>query len=447
MDRPVAVGGVSGILFTLVLSLLKGSLREQGLEVPTAIQVPAFECPLECPITCPEIKFEDIPFWTFCAGLCAGALLGPALDLLWLVRQRWRRFIFRCCFQEQTSRSLHRVLGWARAGFPLNLKISVWGKKYGIFARSFADWLSELTDRGTNFLPWVILSLRVLAVRSPVQSVQHLVQLRPTKAVPPPFQQEVKKGHLTPRSTGVKWHEKWAGSCGDLWLEAIVDCLAGKRSSFKTAATLLSETLRAPFIPQSCWFEPTAVCASCANATALGETPSLLDSQALEKHPLQFRRPGLSGLLRSNEWWFGHRRNCSRPSKRPSSWKFGASRGYWASWFCDCHCRPARPWVSDRPFSFGVWWSLWCHCSSYIWQQARSCSSWRGLAQSCCSSTFTSTILDKTVAVCSCSLSSRPTWHFDWRRECCLPSLVRFGKPWVWSFAGFHWRRAHWFWF
>ena len=111
MDRPVAVGGVSGILSTLVLSLLKGSLREQGLEVPTAIPLPAFECPLECPITCPEIKFEDIPFWTFLAGICAGALLGPALDLLWLARQRWRRFIFRCCFQEQTNRSLHRVLG------------------------------------------------------------------------------------------------------------------------------------------------------------------------------------------------------------------------------------------------------------------------------------------------------------------------------------------------
>ena len=97
MDRPIAIGGFSGIASSLALSLLRSIVQDQHtvIEVPTAptIGLPAFECP--------QISFEDIPLWTFAAGVAVGLLAGPTLDLLWLVRQRWRRFIWRVSVQEQ----------------------------------------------------------------------------------------------------------------------------------------------------------------------------------------------------------------------------------------------------------------------------------------------------------------------------------------------------------
>ena len=110
MDRPLAIGGFSGVGSTLILTLLKNAVRQQGIEVPAPPVPNPFEC--DCPLECPSLSFEDIPAWTFLCGVCAGALIGPAIDLLWLLRQRWRRFVLRACFQEQqVQRPLHKVLG------------------------------------------------------------------------------------------------------------------------------------------------------------------------------------------------------------------------------------------------------------------------------------------------------------------------------------------------
>ena len=96
MDRPVAIGGFSGIASTLALSLLR-SLAQDHRPV---IEVPSV--PIELPsLGCPDISYEDIPFWTFLAGLGTGLLIGPAIDFIWLLRQKWRRFIWRVSVQEQ----------------------------------------------------------------------------------------------------------------------------------------------------------------------------------------------------------------------------------------------------------------------------------------------------------------------------------------------------------
>ena len=96
MDRPVAIGGFSGTASTLDLSLLRSLAQDHRpvIEVPSVpIELP--------PLECPNISYEDIPFWTFLAGLGTGLLIGPAIDFIWLLRQKWRRFIWRVSVQEQ----------------------------------------------------------------------------------------------------------------------------------------------------------------------------------------------------------------------------------------------------------------------------------------------------------------------------------------------------------
>ena len=105
MDRPVAIGGFSGVASTLVLSFLRNLVQDQTLEVQVPqVQLPSFDCP--------SISFEDIPYWTFGAGVVVGILIGPLIDFIWLLRQRWRRFIWRLSAQESTAggRPLFKVV-------------------------------------------------------------------------------------------------------------------------------------------------------------------------------------------------------------------------------------------------------------------------------------------------------------------------------------------------
>ena len=111
MDRPVAVGSASGIASTLILSLLRNLVHEQAFE-PTGLQLP-----IQCPQF--ELALEDVPWWTFLAGLGCGVLLGPLIDLVSLARLKWRRLVFRAFareqrsgpkFQRETSRPLQKVV-------------------------------------------------------------------------------------------------------------------------------------------------------------------------------------------------------------------------------------------------------------------------------------------------------------------------------------------------
>lgn len=104
MDRQVAVGGASGFATSLALNLLRGLLVESPLAPLDPVLTSAV---LDCPAT---LNFEEFPVGVFLLGILVGLLFGPVLDLCWLVRQRWRRFVLRQFALESQPRALHRVL-------------------------------------------------------------------------------------------------------------------------------------------------------------------------------------------------------------------------------------------------------------------------------------------------------------------------------------------------
>ena len=77
----------------LIFYTLQGLTREAGFE---ALPVPVLS---DCISNPPNL--EDLPWVFFFAGLACGLLLGPIVDLLWLVKERWRRFIFARIAQLQ----------------------------------------------------------------------------------------------------------------------------------------------------------------------------------------------------------------------------------------------------------------------------------------------------------------------------------------------------------
>lgn len=81
--RPLALGGSAGA----IVSLLAQGLHhwEPGLD-------PLAGC------LCATDLWQDQPWSYFFAGLLIGSALGPILDIAWLVRQRWRRWIYSRIF-------------------------------------------------------------------------------------------------------------------------------------------------------------------------------------------------------------------------------------------------------------------------------------------------------------------------------------------------------------
>lgn len=106
MDRPLAIGGVSGVATSLLYSFLLGIYQDlESHSVP--ITLPS----LSCPVDCRGFQIEDANFWVFAAGILVGLTAGPCVDLLYLLRQRWRRWVWRVlAAEEQSSRALHKVL-------------------------------------------------------------------------------------------------------------------------------------------------------------------------------------------------------------------------------------------------------------------------------------------------------------------------------------------------
>ncbi len=99
MDRPVAIGSASGVFSGLLFQLARDLTRDTPLE-PV---VPYLNCPV----------FENsgnFSWLVFGAGIAVGLCIGPAVDLAWLLRQKWRRWIWNCFSAELPSRSLHKVL-------------------------------------------------------------------------------------------------------------------------------------------------------------------------------------------------------------------------------------------------------------------------------------------------------------------------------------------------
>ena len=153
MDRPVAVGSASGIAASVALALLKGFQSEAPLE--------SLVSTLDC--VCPSnFDFEAFPWVVFLLGVGTGLFLGPLLDVAWLVRQKWRRFVLRQAFYDPAPRTLHKVLAWTpETAFQperndLRLRWESWGVSWG-----GSHWGS--TSKAISWVSW-----ETEWVRSPV---------------------------------------------------------------------------------------------------------------------------------------------------------------------------------------------------------------------------------------------------------------------------------------
>ena len=97
MDRPLALGGVSGAVTSLLLTISKSLLHPSDFYLEKGIEVAQQVCACSA-----AWDIEELPWWFFGGGFLAGILFGPFLDLCWILRERWRRFI---CLQEPLTAS------------------------------------------------------------------------------------------------------------------------------------------------------------------------------------------------------------------------------------------------------------------------------------------------------------------------------------------------------
>ena len=103
-DHPLVVGAAGGSIGSLLFSLARQFLEEPlGAVVQPALQ----EC--LCGI---DWDLEGQTVKVFLLGLLCGILLGPIVDIIWIVRERWRRFVAARVLGGglSSSRALYKVI-------------------------------------------------------------------------------------------------------------------------------------------------------------------------------------------------------------------------------------------------------------------------------------------------------------------------------------------------
>ena len=85
MERPLVIGSASGVFSSLALA----ALRDLASGSDSRFVEPLTRC-LEC-TNWPEEPWVK----TFTLGVLTGVLVWPLVDILWLLRERWRRFVWR----------------------------------------------------------------------------------------------------------------------------------------------------------------------------------------------------------------------------------------------------------------------------------------------------------------------------------------------------------------
>ena len=84
-DHPLVVSAAGGSLGSLVFALVRQFLEEPlGSGIAPAVQ----EC--FCGL---DLDLDNQTLKVFLLGLLCGILFGPLVDLVWLLREKWRRFV------------------------------------------------------------------------------------------------------------------------------------------------------------------------------------------------------------------------------------------------------------------------------------------------------------------------------------------------------------------
>ena len=325
MDRRIAIGGVSGVASTVVLTLVKSLLLDPHLDLPVPQSLPLLEC------NCPDLPFhfEDIPFWTFLAGIACGALIGPVLDLIWLIRQRWRRFVWAWfCQEAQTARPLHKVIGWVVALAIWNQKTPDCEKNFASFVKIWGGWQCGWTDRVISFQNWTRASASPVQ-RTRVPSSWWAQLVRQQRPLQNQFRQELpileERLHLWALTVGItaaKSVERLAGICDVPWTTSIAvsleetSCVACNQGS-----TLCCEILRGgPTILHWSLID-SVVWNLSATGTDLGQTQSSLEFRVKVRYQLFWRPRALLGPAGwSNESQCCQRGVGAQPAGAPWSW-------------------------------------------------------------------------------------------------------------------------------
>ena len=105
-DRPLAIGAAGGSFATLILGLLREFVAE-GSSIYTVGPSLA-----DCVCEALDWDLTQRPgLQIFLSGILVGVCLGPLVDLIWICRQRWRRFITAATNPSApNSRALYKVI-------------------------------------------------------------------------------------------------------------------------------------------------------------------------------------------------------------------------------------------------------------------------------------------------------------------------------------------------
>ena len=105
-DRPLAIGGISGLASSLLVTLArKLCFGGPGTRLSLTDLYPQLFW------TAPGLTLRRLLGFGFVAGLVTGLSVGPLVDLLWLWKQRWRRYVLsEAASGGNSQRALHKVL-------------------------------------------------------------------------------------------------------------------------------------------------------------------------------------------------------------------------------------------------------------------------------------------------------------------------------------------------
>jgi len=95
---PLGAGG--GLGGSAIFWALLRSLREAALD-PDRLERPLISASHELLCSCPLEGFSRRDLYVLCVGVAIGLAAGPILDLIWLARRAWGRFVFALAAQIQ----------------------------------------------------------------------------------------------------------------------------------------------------------------------------------------------------------------------------------------------------------------------------------------------------------------------------------------------------------
>ena len=105
-DHPLVVGAAGGSIGSLLINLARQFLEDPYRYDPALHSVKECLCGLDFDLGDRQV------IQIFLVGLLSGILLGPLIDLFWICRERWRRFVLARVGASSFSstRTLYKVI-------------------------------------------------------------------------------------------------------------------------------------------------------------------------------------------------------------------------------------------------------------------------------------------------------------------------------------------------